>query len=190
MKTSGFTLIELMVVIAIIGILASTVISNLSNAKASARDVLRVQDMKTIHIAFELFFNDNGHYPDVDQTGISDSGEMLGVGNPIDVALSPYLDPIPKDPLHDGGTGLTPVGGALYFYGYDPTHAVSLEECLPNFGGPPWPTSGVEVHPVFGFNKAEIGGEVRRDTCWGSNVNLDDADYNFSLSSSFRRLEN
>jgi|AntRauTorckE6833_2_1112554.scaffolds.fasta_scaffold14144_2 prepilin-type N-terminal cleavage/methylation domain-containing protein len=175
MKSGGFTLIELMVVIAIIGVLASSILANLSDAQASARDAVRMQDMKSIRTAFERFYNDNTRYPNpID--GVPNSGQMIGVGNPIDDALHPYLDPIPQDPLHDAGTGVAPVAGALYFYSYDPYHWKSLTNC-----GGPVPADAVFVNGVFGFNKAEIPGNYPKDTCHGGNMNLNNADYNISL---------
>jgi type II secretion system protein G len=59
----GFTLIELMVVIAIIGILASIVIANLGNARNQAKDARRVSDIKNIQLALAQYFNDYQRYP-------------------------------------------------------------------------------------------------------------------------------
>lgn len=63
-KNKGFTLIELLVVIAIIGILSSVVLASLNTAREKARDVRRIVDVKQIQIALELYFDDNGNYPD------------------------------------------------------------------------------------------------------------------------------
>lgn len=178
MRTVGFTLIELMVVIAIIGLLASVVLASLSDARASARDAIRVQDMRSIHTALERYANDHGGtYPNPTSAGVSGGGEMIGVGNPIDDAIRPYLDPVPIDPAHDAGTDVRPVAGALYFYSYDPLHWVSLDNCAG-----PLPTSAKFGPAVIGFNKAEIAGDFHRDTCHGSNMNLNNADYNMSLN--------
>lgn len=60
----GFTLIELMVVITIIGLLASTVLASLSNSRIAARDVSRVQAVKELQKSLELYRNANsGNYP-------------------------------------------------------------------------------------------------------------------------------
>ncbi len=63
-KNTGFTLIELMVVITIIGLLASTVLASLTTARAKARDAARVQVVKELQKALELYRNANGgNYP-------------------------------------------------------------------------------------------------------------------------------
>jgi len=62
-KKKAFTLIELLVVIAIIGILATLAVVALQQARQNARDSKRMADMKQVHTALELFFNENGRYP-------------------------------------------------------------------------------------------------------------------------------
>jgi general secretion pathway protein G len=62
-RKSGFTLIELLVVIAIIGILAAVVLASLSDSRSLA-EVRKVQaDLRNIHTAMEVLFNDTGLYP-------------------------------------------------------------------------------------------------------------------------------
>jgi len=63
---AGFTLIELLVVIAIIGILSSVVVASLNSARKKARDARRVDDVKQLQLALELYFDSNsgaGKYP-------------------------------------------------------------------------------------------------------------------------------
>ena len=69
MKSKGFTLIELLVVVAIIGVLATIVLSSLNSARAKARDAKRLQNIKTIQTAFELYYLDNGSYPSTNSIG-------------------------------------------------------------------------------------------------------------------------
>ena len=59
----GFTLMELMIVIAIIGLLSTIAIMSLANTRGQSRDARRTSDIKTIQGALELYHNDNGGYP-------------------------------------------------------------------------------------------------------------------------------
>lgn len=69
----GFTLVELLVVIAIIGLLATLAIVALNSARAKARDAKRVGDVKQVQTALELYFNDEGGYPDTTAMGTGDA---------------------------------------------------------------------------------------------------------------------
>lgn len=80
----GFTLIELMVVIAIIGILSGVIIASLGSSRARARDGKRVSDIGQIQLALELYRESNGRYP----TAIYDNPKFNDVYSPT----------TPKDP--------------------------------------------------------------------------------------------
>ncbi|MEI7632286.1 MAG: prepilin-type N-terminal cleavage/methylation domain-containing protein [bacterium] len=60
----GFTIIELLIVIAIIGVLAGLVLNNFQGAQAKARDVQRRTDLNSIHGKLEEYYNNNNGYPD------------------------------------------------------------------------------------------------------------------------------
>jgi prepilin-type N-terminal cleavage/methylation domain-containing protein len=65
-RRRGFTLIELLVVIAIIGILSSVVVASLNSARKKARDARRVDDIKQLQLALDLYFDgQGGKYPAV-----------------------------------------------------------------------------------------------------------------------------
>ncbi len=64
-RQKGFTLIELLVVIAIIGILAAIGLSALTSARKKARDSRRKSDLREVANALELYYSDNGSYPQV-----------------------------------------------------------------------------------------------------------------------------
>lgn len=59
----GFTIIELLIVIAIIAILALLVLNNFQGAQAKARDQQRTTDINNIHGKLEEFYNENNYYP-------------------------------------------------------------------------------------------------------------------------------
>lgn len=107
--SNGFTLIELLVVIAIIGLLASVVIASLGRARVKGRDTRRVQDMRTIQTAIEMYASDNNHYPITATWASFDAPAYIGtdVTNPnatdLTAALTSYLPKPPTDPTP--GTG-------------------------------------------------------------------------------------
>lgn len=73
-RKHSFTLVELMVVIAIIGILASIGVATYSRTQARARDAKRKADMVTIQNALEMYASENnGSYPD-HPAGVDSSG--------------------------------------------------------------------------------------------------------------------
>ncbi|MBI4121984.1 MAG: type II secretion system protein [Parcubacteria group bacterium] len=65
-QKKGFTLVELLVVIAIIGLLSTLAVVNIGSARSKARDVRRLSDVQQIGLALELYFADQGVYPEAD----------------------------------------------------------------------------------------------------------------------------
>jgi len=100
-KRKGFTLIEMLIVIALIGILAGVVISviNIPKTQARSRDSKRVGDIKRIQTALELYFADNRRYPV--NTSFSYVHTALSSISPT------YIDQIPLDPLNGQNTSNT-----------------------------------------------------------------------------------
>ncbi len=102
----GFSLIELLVVLAILSLLFTTVFSLLNSSQERARDAKRIADMKRIQLAVERYYDDYGHYPDTNgQIACFDCGSFYNtpIVNPaatdIRAALLPYLKTPPTDPL-------------------------------------------------------------------------------------------
>jgi len=61
--SSGFTIVELLIVIVVIGILAAITIVAYNGIQVRARDTTRVADLKGVQKALELFYADQGRFP-------------------------------------------------------------------------------------------------------------------------------
>lgn len=70
MNRKGFTLIEILIVVAIIGILASIVLVGLGPARRAGQDARRIADLRQIQTALELYHNKNGTYPNFGTPGV------------------------------------------------------------------------------------------------------------------------
>ena len=79
----GFTLVELIIVIALIGILATLVIPNLRQTPLRAKEAVLKTDLHTFRDVIDQFFADRGHYPE-------DLEDLVRKG---------YLRKLPKDPF-------------------------------------------------------------------------------------------
>lgn len=62
-KQSGFTIIELLIVIIVIGILALLVITTFAGVQQRARNTERETDIKAVHGQIEAYYSNEGHYP-------------------------------------------------------------------------------------------------------------------------------
>ena len=63
LKERGFTIIELLIVIIVIGILALLVYTSFNNVTRDARNRERETDVKALHSSLEAYYAQNGHYP-------------------------------------------------------------------------------------------------------------------------------
>ena len=59
----GFTLIEILIVVAIIAILASVVLIGLGPTQRAGRDARRISDLHEVQTALQLYYNHNAKYP-------------------------------------------------------------------------------------------------------------------------------
>lgn len=107
---AGFTLIELMVVVVILGILAMVVVPRVMDRPEQARRVAVQNDIQAIKSALDMYKLDNHRYPTTDQ-GLAALVEKPQSG-PAAPNWNGYLDKIPKDPwgnpyqyLHPGKHG-------------------------------------------------------------------------------------
>lgn len=92
----GFTLIELMVVLVIIGVLAALIVPNVLDRAADARVTAARTDISNLVQALKLYKLDNQRYPSAAQ-GL---GALIAKPSvaPVPFNWKPYLDKLPKDP--------------------------------------------------------------------------------------------
>lgn len=62
-RDAGFTLIEMLVVVAIIGLLSSAILVGLGEARSRARDSRRIADIRQIQNGLENYYFESGTYP-------------------------------------------------------------------------------------------------------------------------------
>lgn len=105
-KQSAFTLLELLVVMAILAILAGLGLRAFGTAQEKARDNRRKQDLASVVKALDTYYNDYGQYPG------SNSGQIVGCGTNGTQLCSwgqawendkgtLYMTQLPQDPIQD-----------------------------------------------------------------------------------------
>ncbi|MBU2543676.1 type II secretion system GspH family protein [Patescibacteria group bacterium] len=101
-RNAGFTLIEITVVMAIIGVLAALAIGSYKSSQIKARDTQRKNDLKQISSSLEAYYNDKGQYPissvSYEINGCAD-GDTCSWGDAwVDESNTTYMVEIPSDP--------------------------------------------------------------------------------------------
>jgi len=97
-RASGFTLIEVMVVIVILGILAAVVVPRVMDRPDAARITKAKQDIRALESSLELYRLDNFNYPSTDQGLESLVTQPSGSPEPKNWKEGGYMKRLPKDP--------------------------------------------------------------------------------------------
>ena len=95
-RQRGFTLIELMVVLAIIGVLAALIVPNVLGRADEARVTAARTDVGNLMQALKLYRLDNQRYPSNEQ-GLQALVSRPTV-EPLPLNWKPYLEKLPRDP--------------------------------------------------------------------------------------------
>ena len=101
----GFTLVELLVVIAIIGILSTLSVVSLNSARAKSRDARRLSDIKQIRTALDMYYDSSSTYPLSCTTtlGTGNCACLTSVGwtntSTTNCTGTIFMQKVPSDPL-------------------------------------------------------------------------------------------
>ncbi len=116
-RRSGFTLVEILIVVIILGILAAIVIPQFTDASTSAKNSSLTSNLQTIRSQFELYkVQHNDVYPWDDGSGAIDSNANIiarltsktdpdGTINP-NGACGPYMQDVPTNPFCSNNTAV------------------------------------------------------------------------------------
>src|SRR3989344_8242395 len=103
MNKRGFTLIELIVVIAIIGTLTALIVNKVNDVRARARDSKRKQELSGLKTALRLYYNDYQAYPaapagndDILGCGATGTSACGGSGSGFSTTASDYMKQLPE----------------------------------------------------------------------------------------------
>ena len=97
-RNQGFTLIEVMIVVVILGILASIVVPRVMDRPEQARQVKARQDIRTLETALNLYKLDNFRYPTTDQGLQALVEKPTTEPEPKNWKSGGYMDRLPRDP--------------------------------------------------------------------------------------------
>lgn len=126
-KEEGFTLIEVLVVVSIIGLLSSMILFFVSSVRVKARDAKRVADVTQLTKALELYYTSVGQYP------ISLVGGASERPNPertdIPELVSTYIAAMPKAPSPPDSSACTSANNQYKYRSLDGTN-YSLTFCI------------------------------------------------------------
>jgi prepilin-type N-terminal cleavage/methylation domain-containing protein len=105
----GFTIVELLIVVVVIGILAAIVIVAYNGVTQSARDAKRSADLNNIMKALELYHIDHGGYPTCGGSPGTNTAPYAFSASEAEACLADdlvpdYIAAIPVDPVNDGGS--------------------------------------------------------------------------------------
>ena len=112
----GFTLIEILIVVSIIAILASSVLVGFGPTQKQGRDTRRISDLRQVQNALEIYYAKCGYYPGGVQAGTSCASTFSATANWADLKTALKGSTIGINNVPDD-----PSANRTYYYGTDST---------------------------------------------------------------------
>ncbi|WP_025822714.1 type II secretion system major pseudopilin GspG [Shewanella marina] len=133
-KQRGFTLLEVMVVIVILGILASIVVPNLMGNKDKADQQKAVSDIVALESALDMYRLDNSVYPTTEQ-GLDALVQKPSISpEPRNYREDGYIKRLPNDPWGDAYLLLSPgENGKLDIFSAGPDRQPGTDDDIGNW---------------------------------------------------------
>jgi len=128
-RQHGFTLIEIMVVVVIIGILVAAVAPKILSRPEQARIAKAKLDITSLENAFEMYKADNYQYPSTDQGVEALVNKPSGSPQPRNYNRGGYIKKLPKDPWGKEYVYLNPgIHGEIDIYSFGPDQQPSDDD--------------------------------------------------------------
>lgn len=133
-KQRGFTLLEVMVVIVILGILASMVVPNLMGNKDKADQQKAVSDIVALENALDMYRLDNSIYPTTDQGLDALVQKPTSSPEPRNYREGGYVKRLPQDPWRNDYLLLSPgENGKIDIFSAGPDGQPGTEDDIGNW---------------------------------------------------------
>ena len=179
-SNNGFTLVELLVVISIIGVLSSTVLAAVSSARVKAENAARIQTMQEYEKALQLILTDKGDYPKPDTSTFpfvcinNDTSQPCdfffdtgGYDLALNQEFATYLPSLPQlKYIEDNSFGYNGGGGPIYTCATPGSPLAALKDCLlPGVQGVFfWSMKGDNEKCMSGYAPISLGSGTT--VCW------------------------
>jgi type II secretion system protein G len=121
----GFTIVELLIVIVVIGILAALVITTYNGIQQKGRNTERETDLKALQGQLEAYYAQNGAYPDETQLTTTSATNVTFIGASMKGLDKEAL----RDPKAAAGSYALAAAPAANVYSYEATQADGATAC-------------------------------------------------------------